>query len=80
MAQLLFLYKELFSILIKAIVWWLQNKTDKFFGKIPRKLIIDDLIDHIMLVEKVQKGLDDVANDKVKIKSEAQKKLSKWLK
>jgi len=33
-----------------------------------------------MLVEKVQKGLDDVVNDKVKIKSEAQKKLSKWLK
>lgn len=48
--------------------------------KLPENLSIDDLVNHMVLIEKVQKGLDDVANGKVNTKSEAQKKLGKWLK
>ncbi len=48
--------------------------------KLPENLSIDDLVNHVVLIEKVQKGLDDVANGKVNTKSEAQKKLSRWLK
>jgi len=47
--------------------------------KLPENLSIDDLVDHVILMEKVQKGLDDVDNGKINTKSEAQKKLNKWL-
>lgn len=48
--------------------------------KLPENLSIDALVDHMVLIEKVQKGLDDVANGKINSKAEAQKKLGKWLK
>jgi len=48
--------------------------------KLPENLSIDDLVNHVVLIEKVQKGLDDVANGKLNTRSEAQKKLSRWLK
>lgn len=48
--------------------------------KLLENLSIDDLVDHMVLIEKVQKGLGDVAGGKLNTKSEAQKKLSKWLK
>jgi len=48
--------------------------------KLPENLSIDDLVNHMVLIEKVQKGLDDVTSGKLNTKSEAQKKLGKWLK
>jgi len=36
--------------------------------------------EHIIFVEKVQKGLDDSENGKLNTKEEAKAKLSKWLK
>jgi len=81
MAQLPFLYKEFFSNFDKSNgVMITKTKLINSLEKLPENLSIDDLIDHIILFEKVQKGLDDVAKDKVNIKSDAQKKLSKWLK
>ena len=52
----------------------------KSLEKLPENLSIDDLVDHLVLIEKIEKGLDDVENGKVNTKDEAQKKLSKWLK
>lgn len=48
--------------------------------KLPENLSIDDLVNHMVLIEKVQKGLDDVTSGKLNTKSGAQKKLGKWLK
>lgn len=48
--------------------------------KLPEHFSIDDLVNHAVLIEKVQKGLDNVADGKVNSKSEARKKLLKWLK
>ena len=50
------------------------------FEKLPENLTIDQVIDHIIFVEKVQKGLEDSENGRVFTTDEARKKLSKWLK
>ena len=46
----------------------------------PEKLTIDQVVDHLIFVEKVQKGLDDSVNGRVNTKEEAKQKLKKWLK
>ena len=48
--------------------------------KLPDNLTIDQLVDHLIFVEKVEKGLDDSVNGRVNTKEEAKEKLSKWLK
>lgn len=50
------------------------------FEKLPENLTIDQVIDHIIFVEKVQKGLEDSENGRVFTTDEARRKLSKWLK
>ena len=50
------------------------------FDKLPENLTIDQVIDHIIFVEKVQKGLEDSENGRVHTKEEARIKLNKWLK
>jgi hypothetical protein len=48
--------------------------------KLPENLTIDQVIDHIIFIEKVQKGLDDSENGRVYTNDEAKIKLSKWFK
>jgi predicted transcriptional regulator len=48
--------------------------------KLPENLTVDQVIDHIIFVEKVQKGLEDSENGRVFTTDEARKKSSKWLK
>jgi hypothetical protein len=47
---------------------------------LPEKLTIDQVVDHLIFVEKVQKGLDDSVNGRINTKEEAKQKLKKWLK
>lgn len=47
---------------------------------LPENLTIDQVIDHLVFLEKVQKGLDDSKQGKVISKEQAKEKLSKWLK
>lgn len=48
--------------------------------KLPERLTIDQVVDHLIFVEKVEKGLDDSVNGKINTKEEAKEKLIKWLK
>jgi hypothetical protein len=48
--------------------------------KLPENLTIDQVIDHLIFVEKVQNGLNDSLNGRVNSKDEAKQKLSRWLK
>jgi predicted transcriptional regulator len=50
------------------------------FNNLPENLTVDQVIDHIIFVEKVQQGLEDVAQGRVNTKDEARAKLKKWLK
>lgn len=50
------------------------------FNNLPENLTVDQVIDHVIFVEKVQQGLEDVAQGRVNTKDEARDKLKKWLK
>jgi predicted transcriptional regulator len=50
------------------------------FDKLPENMTVDQVIDHIIFVEKVQKGLEDSENGRVYTTEEAREKLNKWLK
>jgi hypothetical protein len=47
---------------------------------LPENLTVDQVIDHIVFVEKVQKGIEDSEKGLINTKQEAQKILDKWLK
>jgi predicted transcriptional regulator len=47
---------------------------------LPENLTVDEIIDHIFFVEKVQKGLEDSEKGQISTKQEAKKILDKWLK
>jgi hypothetical protein len=49
-------------------------------SNLPENVTIDQVIDHLVVVEKIQKGLDDSANGRVYNKDQAKSKLKKWLK
>lgn len=48
--------------------------------KLPDNMTIDQVVDHLIFVEKVQKGLNDSQNSRINTVDEAKQKLSKWLK
>jgi predicted transcriptional regulator len=45
---------------------------------LPENLTIDQVIDHLVFLEKVQKGMSDVKEGRVFSKEEAKKKLKKF--
>ncbi len=47
---------------------------------LPENLTIDQIIDHIIFIDKVQKGLNDSAEGRINTKDQAKQKLSKWFK
>jgi predicted transcriptional regulator len=49
-------------------------------NKLPENLSVDQVIDHLIFLEKVQKGIADSAEGRVNTKEEAMGKLKKWLK
>ena len=49
-------------------------------NNLPENLTVDQVIDHIIFVEKVQQGLEDIAQGRVNSKEEARRKIKKWLK
>jgi hypothetical protein len=50
------------------------------FDKLLVNLTIDQVIDHIIFVEKVQKSLSDSLNGNINSKEAAKQQLGKWLK
>jgi hypothetical protein len=48
--------------------------------KLPENFSIDEVINHLVFLEKIQKGMADSQNGFVNTVSEAKKKLGKWLK
>jgi len=49
-------------------------------GDLPENLSVDQMIEHLLLLEKVQAGLEDSKAGRINTKEEAKQKLSKWLK
>lgn len=47
---------------------------------LPENLTIDQVVDHLIFIEKIQKGLEDSENNRINTKEEAKEKLKRWLK
>jgi hypothetical protein len=52
----------------------------KTVSNLPDHFSLDELIDRLIFIDKVQKGLEESLADKVITKELAKKRLSKWLK
>jgi len=49
-------------------------------NNLPENVTIDQVIEHLVVVDKVQRGLNDSAEGKIYSKEDAREKLKKWLK
>jgi hypothetical protein len=52
----------------------------KTVSNLPDNFSLDELIDRLIFIDKVQKGLEESTANKVVSKDVAKKRLSKWLK
>ena len=57
-----------------------KNNVIKTISKFPDNFTLDELVDKLIFMDKVERGLDQSLNNKVHTKEEAKKRLSKWLK
>lgn len=56
-----------------------KDKVIKGISKLPDSVSIDDILDQIMLIEKIEKGIDQSNKDQVVPDNELDKRLGKWL-
>jgi hypothetical protein len=47
--------------------------------KLPDSVTVDEILDQILLLEKIEKGIDQADNGKVLTEEEFDKRFSKWL-
>jgi hypothetical protein len=52
----------------------------KTISELPDSFSLDELIDKLIFIEKIQKGMKDSLTDHVYSKEDAAKRLAKWLK
>jgi hypothetical protein len=57
-----------------------KNSVLKTINKLPDNIDLDELIDKLIFIDKVEKGLDQSLQNQVVSETQAKKKLAKWLK
>ena len=57
-----------------------KEKLKKTIDSLPDDFSIEDVIEELIVVDKIEKGLKDVKDGKVYTTEEAKDKLNKWLK
>ncbi len=57
-----------------------KNQLQSVSDKLPDVFTIDDVIDQLVFVEKIQSGLEQSKQNIVNTSVQAEEKLSKWLK
>jgi predicted transcriptional regulator len=57
-----------------------KEKIKKTIDLLPDNVSIDELINRIILLDKIEQGLDDVEKGNVYTTEEVENKLNKWLK
>lgn len=48
-------------------------------NKLPDEFSIDEIIERLIIIEKIEKGLKEVKDGKINTEDQAKAKLSKWL-
>jgi hypothetical protein len=56
-----------------------KDKIISGIKNLPDSVTIDDILDQIMLVEKIEKGIEQSNNNQVVSDDELDKRLGKWL-
>jgi len=56
-----------------------KDKVINSINKLPDDVTIDDIIDQIILVEKIERGIDQSDNNQVIPDDELDQRLGKWL-
>jgi hypothetical protein len=56
-----------------------KQKVLKTVSELPDSFSLDELIDKLIFIEKIQKGMEDSLAEKINSKEEAAKRLAKWL-
>jgi predicted transcriptional regulator len=57
-----------------------KEKLKKTIDSMPDNITVDEVIDRIILLDKIEKGLDDVKKGKIYTTSEVKERLNKWVK
>jgi hypothetical protein len=57
-----------------------KTKLMQSVQQLPEEFSIDELIERLIVIQKIESGLKDSAEAKVNTEAEAKEKLSKWLK
>ena len=57
-----------------------KDNVIKTISKFPENFTLDQLVDKLIFMDKVERGLEQSLSDRVFSKEEAKKRLSKWLK
>ena len=57
-----------------------KTQTKNSLENLPETVTVDQVIDQLLFIEKIQKGLDDSKSGRTNSKEEAKEKLSKWIK
>jgi hypothetical protein len=57
-----------------------KDNVIKTISKLPDNFNLDELIDKLIFIDKVEKGLDQSYKNQVISETQAKKKLTKWLK
>ncbi len=58
----------------------LKSKVIETINKLPEQFSIDELVERLITLEKIETGLRQVENNKTLSEEEAKARLSKWLK
>ncbi|MDP2722625.1 MAG: hypothetical protein Q8O72_07705 [Bacteroidales bacterium] len=57
-----------------------KEKIKKTIDLLPENVTIDEIISRIILLDKIEQGLDDIEQGNVYTTEEVENKLNKWLK
>jgi predicted transcriptional regulator len=57
-----------------------KEKLIEAIKKLPEGFTIEQVIEELVLLDKIEKGVEDIDQGKIYSSKEAEKRLSKWLK
>ena len=65
---------------LKFITMITKTQIIHSLDKMPENMTLEQVVDQLIFLEKVQKGLDDSSNGRTNSKDQAKEKLKKWFK
>jgi len=57
----------------------IKTQVTELIQKLPQEFDLEEIVDKLILLNKVQQGIDDANNGRVFTEDEVKKKLEKWL-